>query len=33
MLNNLYKEATFYKQLLSLVSKTGGIGNLKIIID
>jgi hypothetical protein len=33
-LNNLYKDAEpFYKEILSLVSKTGGVGNLQIIID
>jgi hypothetical protein len=33
-LNNLYKDAEpFYKEILSLVSKTGSVGNLQIIID
>ena len=36
ILNNLYKAdglSSFYKQILSLVSKTGGVGNLKIVVD
>jgi hypothetical protein len=35
ILNSLYKSniSPFYKQVLDLVSKTGGIGNLKIIVD
>ena len=34
ILNALYKNTTpFYKQILGLISKTGGIGNLKIVVD
>lgn len=34
VLNNVLKQTTpLNKQLLSLVSKTGGIGNLKIVVD
>jgi hypothetical protein len=34
ILNTVYKNTTpFYKEILKLVSKTGGIGNLKIVVD
>jgi len=35
ILNSLYKSniSPFYKQVLDLVGKTGGVGNLKIIVD
>ena len=34
ILNNVLKQATpLNKQLLSLVSKTGGVGNLRIVVD
>ena len=34
ILNTVYKNTTpFYKEILKLVSKTGGINNLKIVVD